>query len=618
MGAIAAAVVFDGSAPADIVRSMLRAAPHRGVTRAVETAGPCAIGISADDAFVLATLASDGSWAAAVVGNLDNWDSLAVEVAGRTGGPAPDSAAAMVIAAFRVWGPDAVKRFRGAFTGVLWNGEVLWCFRDQVGFQPLFYRRDDRAFYCASEAKQVARGAGLDIEPDFDALEVLFYRGTGDDTAIKGVKRFLSSTLARIDRAGAASITRFWDPSPLVESVRMPLPDARARLVELLDQAVRRVMTGSDAVMLSGGIDSPTVAAFAAPAHLRLGNTPLVAINTSYPEFPSVEEGAYVRRLAEYLSIPVHAHVLTGSPISDLDTWTELVDGPWDSLPIPQVIQIHRLARELGVRTILTGELAEYVFTVRPGLLGYLLWRGRWRALRRHARGLATRGRPWHSVWRAVAQEAMPAMIGKVYARLRSRRTFYYPAWVNVSEIGASPYQQAYAESPRSRWKRAQVGATRGTTSTLEADEIAAASCGVRVRRPLADVDLWEFLLSLPAEVKFPDPTPKSLLRRAMRGRLPDEILDRRRKTIFDEYALGTADFEALQRWIEPSEYRMRGVDYDMLRTMIANKRLMVNDLLWAYNLARVHAFVKGSRPSERISVEWGMDPDARGLVGLP
>lgn len=126
----------------------------------------------------------------------------------------------------------------------------------------------------------------------------------------------------------------------------------------------------------------------------------------------------------------------------------------------------------------------------------------------------------------------------------------------------------------------------------MEATEIAAAFAGVTIRRPFADVDLWEFVLSLPAEIKFPDSVPKSLVRQAMRGRVPDVILDRNEKTVFDEHALSTAQVGRLRQLIDPTTYRMEGVDYAHLNRLLDSEVLNVNDIIWAHDLAKVHAFV--------------------------
>jgi asparagine synthase (glutamine-hydrolysing) len=128
-----------------------------------------------------------------------------------------------------------------------------------------------------------------------------------------------------------------------------------------------------------------------------------------------------------------------------------------------------------------------------------------------------------------------------------------------------------------------------------EMDEIAAAHCGVDVRRPFTDVDLWTFVLSLPAEVKFPDMRTKSLLRDGMRGKLPDAILDRTDKTYFDSYHLSKADYPVLRRWLVGAGFRLPGIDYAALEKRIEAGDMTVTELQWARDLVRIHAFVDRS-----------------------
>ncbi len=150
------------------------------------------------------------------------------------------------------------------------------------------------------------------------------------------------------------------------------------------------------------------------------------------------------------------------------------------------------------------------------------------------------------------------------------------------------------ARPARRRWLEHQLAPLVGVGAySFDADAIVAAVCGVHVRRPLVDVDLWEFVLSLPAEIKFPDALPKSLLRESVRGRLPDALLDRTDKTYFNDFALRTADYDGLRRWALASEARIAGVDYGRLAERIDARDLNVVELLWAYDLARAHAYLE-------------------------
>src|SRR5262249_61932182 len=116
---------------------------------------------------------------------------------------------------------------------------------------------------------------------------------------------------------------------------------------------------------------------------------------------------------------------------------------------------------------------------------------------------------------------------------------------------------------------------------------------GIDVRRPFADVDLWEFFLSLPAERKFPDSGSKALIKQLTRGRVPDEILDRRDKTVFNEHVLAHPDYDLLRRLLMAPGYRLPGVRYERLAERLRAEDLAPVDLFWVRDLASVHAFLR-------------------------
>jgi hypothetical protein len=180
------------------------------------------------------------------------------------------------------------------------------------------------------------------------------------------------------------------------------------------------------------------------------------------------------------------------------------------------------------------------------------------------------------------------------YVRLRKRDHRQLPPWIDPAQMDGLGSRPDLEVPARRRWLQAQLDpVTPGAAVTVEADELCAASCGVHVRRPLADVDLWEFFLSLPAEAKFPGFVAKGLLREVMRGRLPDAVLDRRTQTVFDAHVLAAADYESVERWIFGGDTRIEGVDYRLLRTRLEGRQLPVFELMWANDLARAHAFLE-------------------------
>ena len=572
---------------------MLAAAPHRGSELVeVEKLGQAVLGVANGSGRRDSWLAVAGEAGAVVSGAIDNRLELNAELERGGAALAGDSPAHTLLAAYFAWGERAFERLRGVFAGAVVQGQELTLFRDHVGFGTILFRQDADSVWAASEAKQVIVGAGIPRRANHEALADIFY-GRLDErrTALSGVERLERASTLRLTRDASRTLGRFWNPDDLLETSDLGPGEASEALLAALDTAVSRALTGNDLVELSGGIDSPSIAALAASRYAANGGARVAAVSSVYPEHPSVDESHYVELIAERLGLRLHTYVPSARPLDDLEYWVDLLDGPVDTMSVPEVAEEYRLARELGYATVLSGELAEYVLTVDSHLAGHLALHGRWSALAEWARAQRSRGRARRAVLRRLLPSITPAFVAGRYTRLRRRENRPLPPWVDTGQVGGLGLRRDLERPARRRWAEAQLGAIHSSALTLEADALCAASFGVQVRRPFADVDFWELALSLRAETKFPDTVPKSLIRRAMRGRLPDEVLDRRDKTFFDETALAMADYGALRRWIVETDYRVEGVDYELLAERLDDGGLDVLELAWASDLARVHAF---------------------------
>ncbi len=591
MGSIAVVHSAAGPAEAAAVERALRAAPHRGEELDIVSSGPVTLGVSnAPDLRDAWSATGDGK-ALVLTGALDN----RAEVDSTLGRPCTDGPAATVLAAFEAWGAEAPARLRGVFAGAWTDGASLVVFRDHLGLAPLFHRESADGFVAATEGKQVAAGAEIAREPDVEAVEAMFFgRFDARGTMLRGVDRFPRASTATVSGTSRASFDRYWDPEPLLETARIGIPEARERLAELVEAAVARTLTGNDAVSLSGGIDSPVIAAFGAPHTRELTGEPLLAVSSVYPDDPGVDESRWIELVTERLGLRLHAYTPSSRPLDDVERWVDVLDGPVDTMSIPELAENYSLARELGARNVLTGEMAEWVFTFGQHLIGHLVLHGRLGASLAWARDQHARG----ASWRRVVQRAGPSLVSPRlalgYRRLRGREDFrQLPPWVDRDVAGSPGPRPDLARPARRRWLEHQLAPLVGVGAySFDADALCAAVCGVHVRRPLVDVDLWEFALSLPAEVKFPNSLPKSLLRESVRGRLPDAILDRTDKTFFNDFALRTADYDGIRRFALESEVRIEGVDYRLLEERVDARGMDVVELLWAYDLARAHAFL--------------------------
>jgi asparagine synthase (glutamine-hydrolysing) len=564
------------------VGRMLDAVPHRGSQRVIAPSGATVLGVVSRADEVGAGVARQGRSVAAFAGTLDDQDALAAQL-----GTTPGDPAAMVLAAWSRWGEDALPRLRGTFACAVSDGETVRCFRDRFGSTPLFWGSWSGALYAATEPKQVVAGAGVAREPDVDGLEQILFGGVGDTTAVRGVRRIPRASIAT-GRDGAMTVRRYWDPASLIETRQVDVEEAAAELCAVLERAVVRRLSGADAVLLSGGMDSPTIAALAARA-APAGS--VWAVSAVYPNHPSVDERPYIETVTGALGIPLHTYVPQAGPLDDVQTWVDLLDGPIDVLSIPQVAEAYRVAAATGARTVLCGEIEEYALEVRAFLLDHLLGHRRWRAFAGEIASRRRNGRTNGAILRALVWPLLPPWIASTAARHRADRRMI-PEWIDPARVGGGTRRDDLRRRRRDRWRALQTSPLFGRTITIEADEMCAAHCGVTPARPFADVELWEFALSLPAEVKFPEARPKELLRRAARGLVPDAILDRRDKTVFNEYGTAHADYPALRKWILTTEHRIGGVDYALLAERLDREDLDVVGMRWAHDLARVHAFL--------------------------
>jgi asparagine synthase (glutamine-hydrolysing) len=590
MGSIAAHLGDPGAHATARVSAMLASAPHRGDRVSIVTLGRCVIGASARPDFLDTSVAVREGLAGAVVGRVDNAADLERQIARAGDRPLVDLAS-LLIEAFRIFGTTLPSHLRGAFAVVLTDGTSLHSFRDHLGFCSLFYRRDDAGLFVASEAKQVIAGAGIPTAPDLHMMERIFYETYDDERlcALRGVSRLPRATVMTVSPEKVLDFP-YWHPERVFESARLSGEALQSRFDELMGQAVERVLTGDDVLTLSGGIDSPAIAAFAAPAHLRLTGRPLAALTAVYPEFPSVDERRYAELIAERLGIDLHLHQPTASPLDGLEQWVRLADGPFPTTSMAEAHEMYELARTLGFRNVLTGEVAEFLMDFRGSIVPHLVARGRVSAAARHVRTQRTRGVPVGDLVRQVVAAAIPASVVRILARGRQRQSRFLPEWVDAPSWTTA---ERPLVAPRHRWRGGQLSAFAvGPALSLEADETVQALSGVRVRRPWADVELWEFFLSLPAEVKFPDLRSKTLVRRLLRGKLPDEILDRRSKTVFDDVVRARIDYGVLRRWLLRPDYRVPGVNYDKLAAHLEREDLDTMGFIVARDLAAVHAFV--------------------------
>ena len=156
----------------------------------------------------------------------------------------------------------------------------------------------------------------------------------------------------------------YWDPERLLESASISPADAAEHFRELFSQAIERMLTVTT-VSLSGGVDSPPIAAYANREYARRWDRRVPALSAVYPSFRKRREP--VHRARRRTPRAPAAHALTCSQRLDrVQFWLKLFDGPWSTWLRRERPSAAEQARALGFTTILSGEFAEQVSALRP------------------------------------------------------------------------------------------------------------------------------------------------------------------------------------------------------------------------------------------------------------
>ena len=589
MGSLALVIPSAAPMPGAVER-MLAAAPHRGAPGSPVAIGDASLGITTDDRGH-ATVASDGDLVAAYVGILDNGAELGRELGVLREGHPPPSPARVYLEAHRRWGDAAPGRMRGPFAAVVTDGVTVRATRDPLGLRSLFYRRDPRGVFIATELKQVMAGCERPLTPDLDVIDAIVFGEYDDDTptAIQGGERVPRGMTVRL-RGSSGARYRYWDPRSILETGRYAASELRGRFDELMGQAADRTLLGDDVISLSGGTDSSAVAAYAAPSHLERFGRPLAALSVVYPRFPAVDEREEIELVADRLGLELHTYEESSKTLDEVTTWMQRLDEPLPFFFLAESAEHLRKAHSMGYRNMLTGEMAEWVVERRSYLIAHLLLNRRFGAARDHLlRQRRVHRTSYGGIARQVGAAFLTPRMRMAWDRVRPARVAV-PAWIDESRLRG--VESRWATRAREMWRGYQTAIFFGPDLAAEAEDLVEAVTGVSVRRPFADLDLVEFFLSLPAEQKFPDTHFKSLLRSFLRGRLPDALLDRPRKAVFNDAVMARADHARLRELLIDPPHRLRGIDYGILKDRLEAGDLEIGEYERAKNLAAVHAYL--------------------------
>jgi asparagine synthase (glutamine-hydrolysing) len=444
----------------------------------------------------------------------------------------------VLLASYVRWGADMLPRLNGMFAFAIWDEreQKLFAARDRFGERPFYYHYRPGLFLFASEMKALLASRLVPYEPNLQAIyRFLAYRETdvGEETLFKGIQSLPPShSLSYSFAQETCKTQQYWDLRPGPE-IRYADECAYAEhLLVLLRDSVKLRLRADVPVgsCLSGGIDSSAVLSLA--AEQRQGDRPFT-FSARFQD-RSVDEGQYIRAVTEKLSTP--NFTVYPDPyhmIEELNTFTWHQEHPFASASLYSQWCVMRLAKEHGVTVLLDGQGGDEL------LAGYLQSAGaycndlfsnfRWASL---ARTLKTQAQ--QKGFRGVANIVVSQL--PEFAR-QMATSFVEPLPLNrdFAATAKTPPTRVFS-SFRNSLNNELYQQLRYSMlpKLLRYADRSSMAFSREVRLPLLDHRLVEYLFALPADQTIRGTQTKYVLRRAMRGTVPDKILDRTDKKGFE------------------------------------------------------------------------------------
>ncbi|MGC3996258.1 MAG: asparagine synthase (glutamine-hydrolyzing) [Anaeromyxobacter sp.] len=460
----------------------------------------------------------------------------------------------VIVHAWEAWGEDAFQRFNGQFAIAVWDtrAETLVLARDRLGVRPVFLCEHGGRLWFASEVKAIFAGdrsIPRALDPVGLAETFTFWASVAPQSVFAGITELQPGHVRVVTRAGTTD-RAFWTPS-FAPTFRGSLADAVEGLRQQLEDAVRLRMLRADVPVgcyLSGGLDSSVIAALGRKVKGEQFST--FSLRFEDAEY---DETAYQRLVAARIGSDHHELVVTRGDIADaFPAVVHHAERPLlRSAPSPMFL-LSRLVRESGIKVVLTGEGADEM------LGGYDLFREA-KVRRFWGRQPASKLRPrlLDRLYPYLARSpvAQQAMAREFFGR--GREGWARPGFGHLTRwSGTAALQRLFAGPVREAGRQADVQArllatlpaSFGEWSFLGQDQYLEirtllsgyllSSQGDRVlmghsvegRFPFLDANVVTFANALPESFKLHGLDEKHVLKRAARGLVPDEVLDRKKQ----------------------------------------------------------------------------------------
>lgn len=460
----------------------------------------------------------------------------------------------VILKAFRAWGIECVHRFRGMFAFAIWDGRTreLWLVRDRLGVKPLYYREHAGRWAFASEIKALLQDPAIPRAINEEALfhYLSFLATPAPMTLFQGISKLSPGCWLRISPDGSVTENRYWDAwqctSPIATASEEEIAE---RVLDGLTESVRlRSMADVPVgVFLSGGVDSSTNAALFA----QHSDSTIKTFSVGYEEQCETyrNEFEYARYMADVIgSEHFERHLSADDVLNFVDRMVWHQDEPLaDPVCVP-VFYVSELARQQGIKVAQVGEGADELFW------GYPAWKTRRRVQQLDnlptprffkqvlLTGLRSCGRTKsrYFEWLRRSCAGQPVFWGgaehfnlshkqELLSANARKRLGVSDSWEVIEPVWERFRETAWEPSILHWMSYIDLNYRLPELLLMRVDKMSMA-VGLEARVPFLDHKFVELALSIPESVKTRHGNSKHILKKAVRGVIPDQLIDRKKQ----------------------------------------------------------------------------------------
>lgn len=476
--------------------------------------------------------------------------------------PVSAGGAELTAAAYLAWGMDCLSRLTGCYLIAVFDADDrrLLLGHDQLGRHPVFYAAGPRTLWFGPNVLALAGSSVVSARPNRLALALAgmtLWPASGE-TFFAEISRLRPGHYLDVSHGRPALERKYWDPLPRSESDWLSEREVLQAFEPSLSRAVERCLAlVPDGIMLSGGVDSVTVAALGTRYRQSRGQRPLVAFS-GRPDEPMLQEEHMQARAAEALGLP---HIVTRTSEwthqrNDIDVSLEAtpdLPGPSRIYWVGTYMGFYRAAVANGLRVLLTGSGGDNWLAVADLHAADLLRGGRVVELSRFIRAAArTGGSSYRAALRRLlwmggakplidsfAARALPARKARFH---RERAEVIVPRWlcpdaslrrelIDHLMSRRTPSLTPGGRFPSNYYQHSLANASNPHLyHEFETAFHVEATCGVRLLSPYHDCELVQFFTRIPPPVLVHGNKYKGLLRPVVERLLPGLGFGQQRK----------------------------------------------------------------------------------------